>query len=550
MNPPPGSDLKVGTRAASPARRFLRRIVVRLLRLRVWLTETIPGDLWHSVYAWAVLVGLAGACSSVAFREALDFLQILLLNYRGPIDGAATMLPWWGRLFMPALGGVLAGSILLLGQRWWTAGKSADFMEAVVIGNGIIRMRATLVKKRVVAGHISSAARSGGGSHGAAPRRCSARCSGGRAASRRRGCGCWWPAAPRRASPAPTTRRSPAPSRGRDRSRLDRDGEHRGRSSSPPWWRPWRPAGSSARTRSITCRPLGSSPPGNCCPTSSSAWSPASARRDFSSCCAAARRSSSRLSAAGAGEARARRSDRRRDLHPAAGGLGQRLRRGRVDPQQPLDLGGRWCSSCFSRCWPRWPRRAAARSAAVFTPTLFVGAVIGALYAEGLRRLLPGAAIATSDFCVIGMGCFLSAMTRAPIMSILIMFEMTHADATIMPLMLACVASFFVARSLSSDSVYSRQLHQNQTLSETPLFLLHVRDLMKPDPLSVAGDGQLRADRGAAGREHVQASLRRRRRQAVPRRHRAAGPQALPVTRPTCRRWSSRWTSCTRTSRC
>ena len=96
------------------------------------------------------------------------------------------------------------------------------------------------------------------------------------------------------------------------------------------------------------------------------------------------------------------------------------------------------------------------------------------------------------------MGCFLAAMTRAPIMSILIIFEMTHDDATIMPLMLACVAAFYVARGISPESVYSRQLHGNKTQSETPLFLLHVRDLMKKDPLCVMETSGFGADRSDA----------------------------------------------------
>jgi CIC family chloride channel protein len=82
------------------------------------------------------------------------------------------------------------------------------------------------------------------------------------------------------------------------------------------------------------------------------------------------------------------------------------------------------------------------------------------------------------------MGCFLAATTRAPIMAILIMFEMTLDYTTVMPLMLACVSAFYVARSLDVDSVYSRQLH-GRSGSETPLFLLHVRDLMKKDPFCV-----------------------------------------------------------------
>jgi Mg/Co/Ni transporter MgtE len=38
---------------------------------------------------------------------------------------------------------------------------------------------------------------------------------------------------------------------------------------------------------------------------------------------------------------------------------------------------------------------------------------------------------------------------------------------------------------LDRDSVYSRQLHGALNQPDTPLFLLHVRDLMKPDPVAV-----------------------------------------------------------------
>ncbi len=64
----------------------------------------------------------------------------------------------------------------------------------------------------------------------------------------------------------------------------------------------------------------------------------------------------------------------------------------------------------------------------VFTPTLFMGAVGGALYGELLRNLLPNGNIFVSDFTVVGMGCFLAATTRAPLMAILIIFEMTRED--------------------------------------------------------------------------------------------------------------------------
>src|SRR5258708_6905814 len=113
MNTPSGTEVKTGPSSVSPARRLLRWVVVQLLRLRVWFTERGPGDLWESNYFWAAVVGLCGAFSSVAFRESLYQMQLFLLGYNGPLENAAATLPWWGRLLMPAAGGLVAGSILL-----------------------------------------------------------------------------------------------------------------------------------------------------------------------------------------------------------------------------------------------------------------------------------------------------------------------------------------------------------------------------------------------------------------------------------------------------
>src|SRR5258708_33282600 len=146
MNNAPSMESKVGAPPATPASRLWRRVVVRLLRVRVWFTERGPGDIWESNYFWAVLVGLSGAVSSVAFREALRYLERIFLHSDSPLEYASTALPWWGRMLMPAVGGMVAGSILLVGQRWSNVGRSTDFMEAVVLGNGVIRVRATLIK--------------------------------------------------------------------------------------------------------------------------------------------------------------------------------------------------------------------------------------------------------------------------------------------------------------------------------------------------------------------------------------------------------------------
>ena len=71
MNNPPPTDPQVGANSTPPIKLLLRRIIVQLLRLRVWITERGPGDLWESNYFWAAVVGFCGAFASVAFREGL-----------------------------------------------------------------------------------------------------------------------------------------------------------------------------------------------------------------------------------------------------------------------------------------------------------------------------------------------------------------------------------------------------------------------------------------------------------------------------------------------
>jgi hypothetical protein len=113
-------------RKASRLRVFLGRLFVPLLRLRVWLTEG-PAEFIESTYFWAALVGLCGAVTSVAFREALTRLQYLFLRSGGPLEGVASDLPWWGRVLVPTCGGLAAGAILLLARRWsrWATASCA-----------------------------------------------------------------------------------------------------------------------------------------------------------------------------------------------------------------------------------------------------------------------------------------------------------------------------------------------------------------------------------------------------------------------------------------
>ena len=90
----------------------------------------------------------------------------------------------------------------------------------------------------------------------------------------------------------------------------------------------------------------------------------------------------------------------------------------------------------------------------VFTPTLFVGAAVGNLFAQGAHALWPGVASASFAYSMVGMGAFLAAATGAPLMAIFMIFEMTLSYPIMLPLMLACVLAYFVVRATGGASMY------------------------------------------------------------------------------------------------
>jgi CIC family chloride channel protein len=90
----------------------------------------------------------------------------------------------------------------------------------------------------------------------------------------------------------------------------------------------------------------------------------------------------------------------------------------------------------------------------IFTPTLFVGAVTGAIFGLGVQQLFPDLLPEPASVAV-GMGAVLAAATHAPLMSVLMVFEMTKNYDLIVPLMLACVISFSISRTLRPQSIYA-----------------------------------------------------------------------------------------------
>jgi CIC family chloride channel protein len=123
----------------------------------------------------------------------------------------------------------------------------------------------------------------------------------------------------------------------------------------------------------------------------------------------------------------------------------------------------------------------------VFTPTLFVGASFGFLFGTATQHVTGSASMNPSAFAIVGMGAFLAAATHAPIMAIVMIFELTLDYQIILPLMLACVIAYYTSVKIEKRSIYAEALKRKGAGDYAKqLAELHVRDLMKPHPLTIS----------------------------------------------------------------
>jgi CIC family chloride channel protein len=95
---------------------------------------------------------------------------------------------------------------------------------------------------------------------------------------------------------------------------------------------------------------------------------------------------------------------------------------------------------------------------------------------------------------MVGMGAFLAAAAQAPLMAVLMIFEMTLSYEVMLPLMAASVVAYFVARSVQGGSMYEITVQRRQAHdARMRLRGLEMRDLVEPAHTVVPPDADLAA---------------------------------------------------------
>ncbi|PUA19919.1 ClcB-like voltage-gated chloride channel protein [Glaciimonas sp. PCH181] len=450
-----------------------------LLKYRLRIQRLFHFSPSHSMLLWAVVVGFLGALATILFRECILGLQLLLTGESGSFVTIAKSLSWHWRVVLPTLGGVIAGVILLLAKRV-PAAATSDYMEAVTIGDGNIPVRHSLLRS------LSSLATivSGGsiGREGSMVQLAALAASlVGRITyfepSRLRllvACG----------AAAGITSAYNAPIAGAFFVTEIVLGAIVMESFGP--------VVVASVVANITMRAL----PG---------YKPAYEMPAFPDI-AGGEIALFVVLGILAGIAApqflrllhfSKRQFQKTGLPlPLRLGLGGLLV-GLMSVWVPEVWGNGYSvvNSLLHTSWLWWSivliliakvvatavTTGSGAVGGIFTPTLFVGAAIGLLFGAVVHVIFPNASSPPFAYAIVGMGAFLAAATSAPLMAILMIFEMTLNYQVMLPLMLSCVVAYFIARSLNGGSMYDITLKRNRDVQERMrLRGIHMCDLIRP----------------------------------------------------------------------
>ena len=460
---------------------YLAAVVLSfLLKLRTRAQEMFRLSEAHTMLVWSVVVGVAGALATIAFRQAISLLQLAISGESGSFVEMARRMPWTVRVWLPAAGGLIAGFLLLIARRHTDKNTHIDYMEAVAIGDGIVPVRLSFWRSVSSLFTIAS-----GGSIGREGPMVQLAALAGSLIGR------WVHFDPARlrllvacGAAAGITSAYSAPIAGAFFVTEIVLGSIAMESFGP--------VVVAAVVANITMREFTHYQP----PYEMPAFPPVAGLEvllfvALGVLCGAAAPQFLRM--LDVSKASFRKLPLPLPVRLALGGLVVGILsvwspevwgNGYSVVNSILHSPWTWTALVFVLVFKLVATAATAGSGAVggiFTPTLFVGAVVGSLFGQGMHALWPHATSAPYAYAMVGMGAFLAGATQAPLMAILMIFEMTLSYQVVLPLMLSCVVAYFVARAIGKTSMYEITLHRNREEQErVRLRATQMRELIRP----------------------------------------------------------------------
>jgi len=97
---------------------------------------------------------------------------------------------------------------------------------------------------------------------------------------------------------------------------------------------------------------------------------------------------------------------------------------------------------------------ASGNAGGIFGPSLFLGAMLGGAVGSVAQHFFPGYVASPGAYALVGMGAAFAGIIRAPMTSVVMIFEITRDYSVIVPLMLSNLVSYFIASRLQKEPIY------------------------------------------------------------------------------------------------
>jgi CIC family chloride channel protein len=104
---------------------------------------------------------------------------------------------------------------------------------------------------------------------------------------------------------------------------------------------------------------------------------------------------------------------------------------------------------------------ASGNAGGIFGPSLFMGAMLGGAVGGLAHHYFPGYVATPGAYALVGMGAAFAGVVRAPMTSVVMIFEITRDYAVIVPLMISNLVSYFISSKLQREPIYEQLAEQD-----------------------------------------------------------------------------------------
>jgi chloride channel protein, CIC family len=104
---------------------------------------------------------------------------------------------------------------------------------------------------------------------------------------------------------------------------------------------------------------------------------------------------------------------------------------------------------------------ASGNAGGIFGPALFLGAMLGGAVGTVAHNFFPGHVATAGAYALVGMGASFAGIVRAPMTSVVMIFETTRDYAVIVPLMISNLVSFFISSRFQRQPIYEVLAYQD-----------------------------------------------------------------------------------------